>query len=71
MEHAGVDLLLLNVLGLFKILHCLNELFDPIVDFVVFCREHSLEVLVRSGVYLLGVLSRLLLLREQLSYFVI
>lgn len=55
-EHARVDLLLLDHLGLAEVLHCDDQGLDPGVDLVWWGGEDVLEVLVGGFVDLVCVL---------------
>ena len=64
-KHASVDLLLLDDLRLFEVLHGHDQLLNTAIDFIRLCREDVLEVVVGCLVDLLCVLSWDDLAREQ------
>ena len=68
MQHASVYLLFLLHIGLFELLHGVDQLKDFLIYLGSVCREHFLEVLVCCIVDLLGVLNLRDLAREEFTY---
>lgn len=66
MKHAGVDLLLFDILRFLKVLHSLYELLNPSIHLIVFSGEHTLEMLISDCIYLIGRPSSFITLGEQL-----
>lgn len=49
-EHASVNLLLLDIWRLFELLHGPDQLFDSLIHLIIVSREHLLEMLVGSSI---------------------